>query len=121
MRLSPIYPITHYSLYFMLLLPIDLNWRWLQPQPIVLKIPERAEVETWMYHLQGRAVEEIQLICSWSHLLQDHKGYHILVLELPWKLQPKVHGAQQNLRAHGIIHIPVVPVCLVILSLLGVQ
>ena len=74
-------------------------------QPIILKTPEKANVENWMYHLQGRAVGEIQLISSWSHSLQHLKGSHILVLELPWKLQPKVLGAQKNLVAHGILHI----------------
>ena len=43
------------------------------------------------------------------------------VLELPWKLQPKVPGAQKNLLAHSILYIPGVPVCLALLSLLGMQ
>ena len=112
---------THYSLYLVLLLSINLNWRWLLSQPIILKIPEKADVKNWMYYLQGRAVGEIQLVSSWSHSLQHLEGSHIPVLELPWKLQPKVLGAQKNLLAHSILHIPVVSICLALLSLLGVQ
>ena len=63
-------------------------------------------MENWMYCLQGRAVGEIQLVSSWSHSLQHLEGSHIPVLELPGKLQPKVLGAQKNLLAHGILHIP---------------
>ena len=47
--------------------------------------------------LQGSAVGEIQLVSSWSHSLQHLKRSHILVLELPGKLQPKVLGPQKNL------------------------
>ena len=74
-----------------------------------------------MYYLQGRAVEEIQLVSNWSHLLQHLKGSYIPVLELPWKLQPKVPHAWQNLLAHGILYILAVCICLALLSLLGVQ
>ena len=74
-----------------------------------------------MYHLQGRAVGEIQLVSSWSHSLQHLDGSHMPVLELPWKLQPKVLGAQKNLMAHGILHIPVVSIYLALLSLLSMQ
>ena len=74
-----------------------------------------------MCHLQGRAVGEIQFVSSWSHSLQHLEGSHIPVLELFWKLQPKVTRAQQYLLAYGILHIPKVSVCLVLLSLLGVQ
>ena len=72
-----------------------------------LQIPKKADMENWMYHLQGRAVGEIQLVSSWSHSLQHLEGSHIPVLELPWKLQPKVLGAQKNLLAYSILHIPV--------------
>ena len=74
-----------------------------------------------MYPLQGRAVGEIQLVSSWSHSLQHLEGSHIPVLELPWKLQPKVPGAQKNLLPTGILYIPVVSIYLALLSLLGVQ
>ena len=74
-----------------------------------------------MYHLQGRSVGEIQLVSSWPHSLQYLKGSHILVLELPRKLQPKVLGAQKNLLAHRILHIPAMSICLALLSLLSVQ
>ena len=69
-------------------------------------------MENWIYHLQGRAVGEIQPISSWSHSPQHLKGSHVLVLQLPWKLQPKVSRAQQNLWAHGILYIPAVSVFL---------
>ena len=36
---------THNSLYLVLILSLDLNWRWLLFQPIILKIPEKADVE----------------------------------------------------------------------------
>ena len=74
-----------------------------------------------MYCLQSRAVGKIQFLSSWSHSLQHLERSHITVLELPWKLYPKVPGAQQNLLAYGILHIPTVPICLALLSLLGVQ
>ena len=77
---------THNSLYLVLLLSLDLNWRWLLSQPIILKIPEKADMENWMYRLQGRIVGEIQLVSSYSHSLQHFKGSHIPVLELPRKL-----------------------------------
>ena len=111
---------THYSLSLILLLSINLNWRWLLTQSIILKIPKKAGVENWMYCLQGGAVEEIQLVSSWSHSLQHLEGSHIAVLELPLKLQCKVPGAQQNLLAHSILYIPALPVCLALLSLLVV-
>ena len=47
---------TYYGLYVILLLPIELNWRWLLPQSIVLKTPKQADVENYMYCLQGKAV-----------------------------------------------------------------
>ena len=112
---------THYSLYLLLLLTLDLNQRWLLSQPIIFKILEKADVKNWLYHLQGRAAGEIQLVSSWSHSLQHLEGSHIPVLELPGKLQPKVLGAQKNLLSHSILHIPVVSVCLALLSLLGVH
>ena len=90
LRLSPVCPVTHYSLYLILLLPIDLNWRWLLPQPIIVKIPKKADIENWMYHFQGRVVGEFHLVSSWSRLLQYLEGSHIPVLEHPWKLQPKL-------------------------------
>ena len=111
----------HYSLYLILLLSIYLNRRWLLFQSITLEIPEKADMENWMYSLQGRAVGEIQPIGSWSHSLQHLEGSHIPILELPWKLQPKVLGVQENLLAHGILYIPVVSVFMALLSLLGMQ
>ena len=77
---------THNSLYLVLILSLDLNWRWLLFQPIILRILEKADVENWMDCLQGRAVGEIQLVSSWSHSLQHLEGSYILVLELPGKL-----------------------------------
>ena len=41
----------HYSLYLILLLSINLNWRWLLSQPIILKIHEKTDIENWMYCL----------------------------------------------------------------------
>ena len=111
---------THNSLYLVLILSLDLNWRWLLFQPIILKIPEKADMENWMDHLQGRAVGEIQLVSSWSHSLQHLEGSHIPVLELLGKLQPKFIGPQKNLLAHGILYIPMISICLALLSLLGV-
>ena len=64
---------------------------------------------------------EVQLISNWSHSHQHLERSHILVLELPLKIQPRVPGAQQNLLAYSILYIPVVPVFLALLSLLGVQ
>ena len=64
LKLSPVCPMTLYSLYLILLLPIDLSLRWLLHQPIVLKIPKKADVENWMYCLQGRAVGDIQFASS---------------------------------------------------------
>ena len=74
-----------------------------------------------MYYLQGRAVGEVQLVKSWSHSLKHLERSHILVLELLWKLQPKVPGAQQNLLAYSILYIPMVSVFLPLLCLLGVK
>ena len=56
--------VTHCSLYLIFFLSIDLNWRCLLCQPIILEIPKKADMENWMYHLQGRAVGEIQLVSS---------------------------------------------------------
>ena len=72
-----------------------------------------------MYHLQGRAVGEIQVVRSWSYLFQHFKGSHIPVLELFWKLQPKFPRDQKNLLAHRIFHIPAVYIYSA--TLLGVQ
>ena len=105
---------THDSFYFILLLPINLDWRWLLLQPLVLKVPKQADMENKMYHLQGSAVGKIQSVCTWSHLLQHPEVFYILVLELPWKLQPEVPSAQKNLLAHAILHISTVPVSLVL-------
>ena len=41
---------THYSLYLKLVKAINLNWRWLLPQPIVLKVPKEADVENWVMY-----------------------------------------------------------------------
>ena len=111
----------HYSLYLILLISINFNCSWLPSQLIILKISEKADMKNWIYHLQGRAMGEIQLISSWYHSLQHLKGSHRAVLQLLWKLQPKVPRAQQNFLAHSILHIPAVSVCLVLLSYLGVQ
>ena len=73
-----------------------------------------------MYHLQDKAVGEIQLVSSQYHLIQYLKRSYIPVLELLWKLQPKVLGVQQNLLAHSILYIPEMPVYLGFLSL-GIQ
>ena len=95
----------HYSLYLLLLLSIYLNWRWLLPYLIILKIPNKADMENWMYNLQSGAVVEIQLVSSRSYSLQHLKESHIPVLEIPWKLLPKFSGAQKNLLANSILHI----------------
>ena len=112
---------THDSLYLVLLLSLDLNWRWLLFQPIILKIPEKADIKNWMYHLQDRVVGEIQLVSNWSHSLQHLEGSHIPVLVLPEKLQPKVLDTQKNLFDYSILHIPAMSICLALLSLLGMQ
>ena len=64
---------------------------------------------------------DVQLVNSWSHSLQYPKGSYIPVLELPWKFPPKVPSAKQNLLAHGILYIPVVPVFMAFPSLLRVK
>ena len=102
----------HYNLYLILLLSFNLNWRWLLSQPIFLKIPRKADMEIWMYYLQSKAVGEIQLISSWCHSLLHLEGSHILVLELPWKLQPRIPCAQKNILANGTLYIPAVPIFL---------
>ena len=102
--MSPKCPLAHYSLYIILVLFINLNWRCLISQPIILRIPRKADMKKWMYHLQGRAMGEIQLMISWSY-----------------SLQPKVPGAEKNLVTHRILHIPAVSVFLALLSLLSVQ
>ena len=83
----------HYSLYLILLLSINLNQSWLLSQPINLKIPKKSNVENSMYYIQGRAVGEIQIVSSWSHLLKYFDESQILVLQLRGKLQPKVARA----------------------------
>ena len=60
---------THYGFYIIPLVPIDLNWKRPLPQPIVLRIPKKGDMEYWVYHLQGRAVRDIQLVSSWSYSL----------------------------------------------------
>ena len=40
-------------------IPIKLNWRWLLPQSIALKVSKEANVEKWVYYIQGSAVGEI--------------------------------------------------------------
>ena len=51
------------------LLPINLKWRWLLPQAIVLKLPKDVYIENWVYYLQDSAVGGIQLVSCWSYLL----------------------------------------------------
>ena len=38
-------PNAYYSLYLILLQSIGLNWRWLLPLPIILKIPNKFDME----------------------------------------------------------------------------
>ena len=75
----------------------------------------------WVYYLQGSAVASIQLVCSWSHSLQHLEWSHILVLELFWKLQPEVPGAQQNFLACKILNVPEFLILLALISLLSVK
>ena len=112
---------THNYLYLVLLLYLDLNWRWLLSQAIILKIPEKANMENWIYFFQGGAMGEIQLVSNWSHLLQHLEGSHTPVLALLWKLQPKVLGAQKDHLSYSILNTSVVSVFLALLNLLGMH
>ena len=116
---------TRSYLYLILLFPINLDWRWLLPQTIVLKVPKVGDMDNWVYHPQGvpssSALGEIKLVSSWSYSLQHLKWSYILVMEVLWKLQPEISCAQQKFLAYGILKVPSIPSWLALLTLLIMQ
>ena len=74
-----------------------------------------------MYHFQGRAVGEIQFASSWSTRFNTSKSPIYWSWSFLRSFNPRSLVLSKNLLAHGILHIPVFPVCLTLLGLLSVQ